>query len=93
MEKNIRIESDSTMLKFIKGLLFYLMLWIRSIFMIVVRPLSFICMIIGFLILYINGTCFSGLFMIGSSFSLFLIGELYDQILLKLNPNKTTYNL
>ena len=90
MEKNIRIESDSTMLKFIKGLLFYLMLWIRSIFMIVVRPLSFICMIIGILILYINGTCFSGLFMIGGSFSLFLIGELYDQILLKLNPNKTT---
>lgn len=75
------------MAKFIKGLIFYLMLWVRGIFMIVVNPLSFICMIIGFLILYINGLCFSGFFMLGSSFLLFLMGELYDQILAKLNPN------
>ena len=85
------------LVKIIKSLIFYPMLWLRTIFKFVLNCIA----VLSFLMSILNIVNVGGLsrdyssfaLFLGISFVAFLLSFLYDIILLKLNPTDITLEL
>jgi len=76
-------------IKILKSIIFYPMLWLRGLFKLGFKIISVLSLIVGVILLLMGSEEIGRNPMIFSfigSFVFFIIGMLYDQILLKLNP-------
>lgn len=84
------------LIKILKSIFFYPMMWLRGIMKLGFKLISVGFVIFGVVSLGYGGETFtkvdSVLFFVGG-FVFFLVGMLYDQILLKLNPTSATLTL
>lgn len=79
------------MIRFIKALLYYPLLFLRPLLRIALRLLGgmlFVVAIFGFISPPANNPHLPW-YIMGASFLTFLVGQLYDQLLLRLNPHDT----
>lgn len=86
------------LVKIIKSIIFYPMLWLRKIIKVVLKLLSGLSFlsaiayfVTGFILkISVETMCKKAVIMLILSFITFIISVLYDLILLKLNPTDTT---
>ncbi len=68
-----------------RGIIFYPMMFLRPFLKIILRICSFFCLI-GAFAFFTSGKSFEGGVVVVLLFVTFLLGQFYDNILLKLNP-------
>lgn len=74
------------MIRVVKGLVFYPMLWLRGILIWLLLALSGLFLLGGIFMWIVTGLEFGTGLMLGLSFVLFLFRQAYDHILIKINP-------
>jgi hypothetical protein len=83
----------NSVIKAIRYVIFYLMLWFRGIFMIISRPLAGLFMLGGIIFLLFMGLDKPSISCFIVSFCIFILMQVYDTVLLKINPTDVTYYL
>jgi hypothetical protein len=73
-------------MKLIKGFLFYILLYSRGVFLKIGRFLGGMMFIVALFAFFIVEKKLDGIGFLFVSFGIFLINELYDNILINLNP-------
>lgn len=81
-------------MKAIKGIIFYPMLFVRGVFIAISKVAGFMLLFGFFITLFLNGVSWElKLYLVVVAFILFLLRHFYDVILLKLNPTNTALML
>ena len=83
-------------MKFLRGLVFFPMLWLRRLVLGIVRILSGLFALTGFVVLVVSAVTRYHLWLLGAallmlSFLSFMAMYLYDSILISLNPTNRTF--
>jgi hypothetical protein len=83
-------------MKFLRGLVFFPMLWLRRLVLGIMRILSGLFALAGFVVLVVSAVTRYHLWLLGAallllSFLSFMAMYLYDSILISLNPTARTF--
>lgn len=81
------------MMTFLKNIIFYLLLYVRPLFLFAGKMIGFALLLFSLPLFYLKVNNFAAIFCIAASFVIFILRNFYDIIILKLNPTGTILSL